>query len=219
MNFHLKKIYHQQNIVLAHFYDFCGDRETRPDLDIFLKLLLSKAEDEFLGDFPIHGIFLVFDVNLKRTLEDLNGWLLWFYKSCLALGNSQGTSSETLIEGIQDKLKNIPVFLIGNKIDKITSEASLTMKDISLRQAKQENIDKVVLHIMNYLRKKFALLDFENLLMTGKKSTDRSFKHIDELIISVFERDTGMIGSSGIELGSYTLERCIHLKGGIQKHF
>lgn len=208
MNIHVKKLRFQQNVVLSSFYDFCGDQENQEDLDIFLKLLLTQNSDDYIGKFPIHGVFLVFDVNLKRTLESLPQWLSWFHRTCVKIGDSQGSASEKLIPNIRDSLSQIPVFFLGNKIDKLTKEASLSMKDISQRQDKQEKVDKVIQHIINYIRKKFTLVDFENLLMLGKKSTSSSFDYMDSLIISVFEKETGMM-SDGIELGSFTMERCL----------
>jgi len=211
MNLHIKKMNYNQAILLSHFYDLSGDTTSREDLDIFLRLLLTKEKSEYLGQFPIHGIFLVFDVNLKLTLEDLPSWLRWFYHSCIKIGSGNGDPSAALFKDIRERIKNLPVFLIGTKMDKITKEASLTISEINNRHQKQEKVDKIIQHILSYLRKKLILFDFENLILMGKHVTETSFTNIDQLIYSVYERESGFI-VNGIELGSYTLERCVNLQ-------
>lgn len=209
MTVHVKKILHEQSLIIAKFLDFSGDNEYKQDLDIFLKLIMTSKEDS-LGDFPIHGVFLFFDVNLKRTLESLRGWLTWLQENLVKIGESQGKASKVICEEVRKKIKKIPVFIIGNKIDKLTSKVGLRMSELHMRNEVSGEFNKIIQRVTDFLRRKFAFVDFDNLLFLSKNVDSDSVDAINELIFASFGYFCPEGGVySNIEIESYTLDRCI----------
>ena len=211
MTLHTKKIIDLNSIVIANFYDFCGRSDSREDLDIFLKLLLTSSDDAD-SQFPIHGVLLVFDVSNKRSLESLPDWLIWFQRTLITIGESQGKASKIVCERVRDLVKNIPVFVIGNKLDKISQKMSLTLEEISSRAENNAKFQKAVENATNFLRRNFALVDFDNLLFLSKEADPEALRALDDVVMSVFERDfagAGSTAASKLELGAYTIERCL----------
>lgn len=211
LNIHVKKILHEQSLVITNFYDFSGDPEYKQDLDIFLKLLLT-SNDEFIGEFPIHAIFLIFDINLKRTLESLKSWLIWLQKKLVEIGESQGKSSKVICENIRKKIKKIPVFLFGNKIDKLTKQVGLLkMSELDQREKKvNKDFDRIIGKITDFLRRKFAFVDFDNLVFLSKNMDKETNDCIDEIIFAAFDfycPEAGLY--SKIDIEAYTLDRFI----------
>lgn len=206
---HVKKILYEQNLIIAKFFDFSGDPEYKDDLDVFLKLILA-SEEANLGEMPLHGVFLVFDVNLKRTLESLKSWLIWLQKNLVLIGESQGKSSKEICEGIREKIKNIPVFIIGNKIDKLTKKSGLKMNELNQRNQVSGNFNKIIQRVTDFLRKKFTLIDFDNVLFLSKDLDSEGIEAINELVVASFAFFCPEIGiNSKIEVEAFTLDRCI----------
>ena len=95
---------------------------------------------------------------MKRSLENLPGWLNWFYESCLTILKEKSTESNTPISEYLKSLQNVPVFFCGNKLDKLTTKSILTVENIDKQAAEYTNINRVFQHIVNYIRKKFGFI-------------------------------------------------------------
>jgi len=103
------------------------------------------------------------------------------------------------------------------------------MEEISNRKNHSEKFQKVVNHITDFLRRKFAFVDFENLSLLGKDADREAYRILDEMIFSVFERDANLIRrENSIDVEAYSLSRCIgwemggggiNFKNGILKFF
>lgn len=214
MNIHVKKILHDQSLLITKFYDFSGDPEYTQDLDIFLKLILNSKED-YLGGSPIHGIFLVFDVNLKRTLESLKKWLYWIQENLIKIGESQGKFSKVVCQDIRKKIKKIPVFVLGNKIDKLTQKVGLRMKELNQRNEVSSNFNKIIQRVTDFLRRKFAFVDFDNLLFLSRNMDNESTEALNELIFAAFDHFCPEAGVySKIDVEAYTLDRFVGWDNG-----
>lgn len=198
-------------ILLPHFYDLTGGPTDKDDLKVFIKLLLDSKDSDNLGDFPIHGVILVFDCGRKTSLENLQPWLKWCDKSVRDLIEENSQNKKF---GIED-WGNTPVFIIGNKVDLVQQE-TVKMKDLLNGNTKfHQNMERVVNRTTHFLRRKFAFVDFENLLFLSKFSDRGAFKGIDQWIYSIYYNKAGLQGSQeSIELDGYTINRCIGWNNG-----
>lgn len=72
------------------------------------------------------------------------------------------------------------------------------------------NMERVINRTTNFLRRKFAFVDFENLIFVSKYSNRDAFKGIDQWIYSIYYSKSGFSATSDcIELEGYTINRCI----------
>jgi hypothetical protein len=72
-----------------------------------------------------------------------------------------------------------PVFIVGNKVDLVQGE-TVKMKDILNGKTNfNQNMERVINRTTHYLRRKFAFVDFENLLFLSKFSDREAFRGID----------------------------------------
>ena len=114
---------------------------------------------------------------------------------------------------------NTPVFIVGNKVDLVQGTPK-KMKDIMNEGSKssKHNMDKVVNRTTHFLRRKFAFVDFENLLFLSKFSDRDAFRGIDHLIYSVYSERIGLNASQEtIELDGYSINRCVGWNNGGMK--
>ena len=103
-----------------------------------------------------------------------------------------------------------PIFIIGNKLDLIQSNP-VKMKDLlEGKTGSNENLQKLTAMTTNFLRKKFAFMDFENLLLLSRLSDIETFEEINSWIKEVYSKSAGLSSDSkSIELQNYTLNRCV----------
>ena len=188
VNTFVKKIAVGKSTILAHIYDFSGDKDHLKHLSVFLRMLIFRSRNHY-GKYPIHGIFVTFDVNNKNSLYGIKSWLRWCSQSLKNLLIEKEEIEETHALDLDDFLANIPVFILGNKVDKLKVGMDFSLNQQEELNHSQEKIEKFINGITNHLRKTFGMAFFENLILVSKDDKEDLEEVFRKFITATFEKD------------------------------
>lgn len=185
----VKEMIIAKRVTQVHLYDFSGDQDKLQYLSVFLRMLIFRdtSHKDFL---PIHGIFLVFDVNNKSTLYGMKTWYDWCQNSMEILLKEKESIEQNLNFSIENSLKELPVFILGNKFDKVKNEMRFSLKDEDKALKQHKRMKKFVKKICDYLSKTYDQENLENMAFVSVDEKEVLEEVIGKFIRSIKEKET-----------------------------
>lgn len=191
LDIHCKRIRQGNRTLSIVFHDFGGDIAQRLGQEFFIKDLvaknLPKKETRLFS-----AIFVIFDCSAKHTLYQMKGWLQWFYYSAQeALGKASNSMNSSKIE---KSLGDLPVIVIGNKIDLMSSEPFFYHEVGKLPHEQREKLSSFLDNAGRRLRNHLCMTDCENLLFTSSECNPYKLVEIlDRVLISIDQTTSNAI--------------------------
>jgi hypothetical protein len=91
-----------------------------------------------------------------------------------------------------------PIFIVGNKVDLVQSKPVKMRDIIEGKGGMSENLERLTSMTTNFLRKKFAFMDFENLIFLSRQSDSETLGEIDSWVKECYLRSSGLTSDSKV---------------------
>ena len=195
VDIHVKELLFDKGLLMCQFYDFSGEFERKDHLSVFFDLLF-RNEIHHIGEFPIHAIFVCFDVTNLNSLYNVGKWISWV-RQCIKnqqVSYKKNNYSRLLVrkdtrtfdKELDEYLDTIPLYFVGNKIDLLYNNLETKMRDIAVGLKNKARYDNEIQTIKKYIQLTFGVNVYQNnnLLLT---SYCDNHIHIDNTIINIYK--------------------------------
>ena len=185
VDIHIKKLFCDRGLLLSQFYDISGDYERKESLQGIVKILISR-EKNHLGDFPIHGIFLVYDVNNRHSFAGLGRWVKFARQAIIRAAKEMNPALCPWIDGLTVHLDNLPLFFVGNKLDKLKDRLETKLDDIRPQMKRMDDYNRIIEGYAQRIITRFRLREeqYQNIVFT---SVQEDMAELDDIIIRVYK--------------------------------
>jgi GTPase SAR1 family protein len=205
MDIHAKRVRMGRGTIGAYFYDFSGDIDSRPALDVYLRAIIKKSQVKGEG-FPFSAVFLVFDCRTKSSLIPLQSWLDWFNNRSISIYQNLCSLNTKEFEA---KLAELPVVVFGNKIDHYKAEPFFNHEFSSLPRDQRETVQHVVEQSNIELRNRMGMGDCDNLVFVSSSCPRSKIDEVmNRVVQAINDKGTASISHENFSLLSQTLAKC-----------
>lgn len=187
LEIHMKKLFFSQGLLLTQFFELSGEFERAEALAIFLKLILKQKD--YLGDFPIHGLLICFDLSNSHSFNEMFKWIKWLKEGLVSISKDFNPSEYAWANDIEKYVETLPLFFIANKLDLLKDKVATRMADIKPDMDSLVNfnsvVNKYVFSLSRRLKQDVQGKHYcDNLVFT---SFDEGHSELDEVLESIYQ--------------------------------
>lgn len=204
---HCKRLKIGQRSVTTVFHDFGGDTAQRLGQEFFLKDIIARSAGKS-ETCPIAAVIVVFDCTSKNSLYQMKGWLQWFYSSVQdSIRKVLQTSTASAFER---SLSEIPVLVVGNKIDLMNSEPFYFFESSRLPKDQRDQLSNFLENAARRLRNHLCMTDCENLLFTSSECNPFKLSEVfDRMITAIYNKANNGIMNDEFSICGISMIKCI----------
>lgn len=204
---HCKRLKFGNRSISAVFHDFGGDIAQRLGQEFFVKDLVAKHSTKS-EVFPFAAVIVVFDCTAKHSLYQMKGWLHWFFVSAQDAARKVLQSSR--IPAFEKHLSELPVLVLGNKIDLLSAEPFYYFESGRQPQDQRDRLADFTSSAARGLRAQLCMPDCENLLFASAECNPFKLADVlDRAVAAVHLKASSGIMNEEFSLCGVPLVRCI----------
>jgi GTPase SAR1 family protein len=207
VDIHCKKLKIGSRVVTVVFYDFGGDVAQRLGQEFFIKHIIGRRTLS-TDHFPFSSIIAVFDCTTKNSLYQIKGWLQWFYLGVLEAYRKLLNGSN--MRPFEQALSEVPVVVLGNKIDLMAAEPFLFFEMANLPKEQRENLQSFTTSVARRLRNHLCMTDGENLAFVSSECNPFKLSEVfDRILTAVYNKAVRSIMNEEFDICGVSISKCI----------
>jgi GTPase SAR1 family protein len=192
---HAKMLYCSRGLIMAEIFDVAGDMEDQEIGNLILRLIIgtkleknkgldsNKAPSKkHIGNLPVHGLLFWFDLSNKHSLNSIPRWAVWVRDRLMTVCRQLYNDDRQIQLELGNLVGDIPIFFIGNKIDKLKDKLAGKTSEVSLLDAQRYH--GLLFQYRRNLEKSVKQQIGANLLFTSKVE---ELDKLDQIILNLYE--------------------------------
>lgn len=197
---HAKMLHCPRGLITAEIFDVAGDAADNAVGDLILRLIADRRSHAVVdvrsagrsqtaqpptrrrGSVVVHGVLLWFDVSNKHSLGSVGRWAAWVRDRLVDATLAQtGTGPAAVVEASR-AVGEIPVFVIGNKLDKLKDKLAGRTCEVSLADVKRYH--DLLAEVRRGLDKKTQHQMGDNLFFTSR---NEDLAPLDDILLNLYD--------------------------------
>lgn len=198
---HAKMLHCHRGLIMAEIFDFAGELEDSQVGDLIVRLISAKkvkppSQSEqtkqkservdfelrpHIGALPFHGILFWFDLSNKHSFESIPRWAVWIRDRLSEVCRSLYSNEPKTLSDLPKLIGDIPIFFIGNKIDKLKDKLAGKTAEVSMADVRRYH--SLLAQFRRNLEKLTKQQVGHNLMFTSKVE---EISRLDDIILNLY---------------------------------